>query len=93
MACRGGPEPLREAWVFGSGENGCAVRMRLKCAECGCFPGRDSEVRGKWVLPPGEIVCAWKTVVPRTKEFSSYYWILLCIIGLSANSQEMLSTL
>ena len=40
------PNPLREAWVFGSGENGCAVRARLKCAECGCFPGRDTEVRG-----------------------------------------------
>ena len=56
--------------MFVSGENGCAVRARLKCAECGCFLGRDTEVRGKWVFPRGDIVCAWKTVVPRTKEFS-----------------------
>ena len=56
--------------MFGSGENGCAVRARLKCAECGCFPGRDSEVHGKWVLPPGKIVCARKTVVSQT-----YNWL------------------
>ena len=60
----------------------------------GAFPRRDTEVRGKWVFPPGEIICARKTVVPRTKEFSVVIiGLLLCMIGLSANSQEMLSTL
>ena len=67
--------------MFGSGETGCAVRARLKCAECGCFPGRDTEERRKLVFPPGEIVCARKTVVPRTKEFSvviiGYYCVYL----------------
>ena len=60
----GVPNPLREAWVFSSGENGCTVRARLMFAECGCFPGQDTEVRGKWVFPPADIVCARKTVVP-----------------------------
>ena len=45
-------------------------------------------------VSPGEIGCAWKTVVPRTKEFSVIIiGLLLYMIGLSANSQEMLSTL
>ena len=49
-------------------------------------------MRGKWVFPPGEIICARKTVVPRTKEFSVVIiGLLLCMIGLSANYQEMLS--
>ena len=60
----------------------------------GAFPGRDTEVRGKWVVSPGEIVCARKTIVPWTKEFNVVIiGLLLCMIGLSANSQEMLSTL
>ena len=79
------PETLRPKWVFTSGE---------------------TEVRGMWVFPPGETpdarkvgvslgetVVAWKTGVPRTR------LIIVCIIGLllykiglSANSQEALST-
>ena len=44
----------------GSGET------ELSAWNVGVFPGRDSEVRGKWVLPRGEIVCARKTVVIRS---------------------------
>ena len=43
--------------MFGSGETGCAVRARLKCADCGCYPGRDTEERGKWVFPQARFMC------------------------------------
>ena len=54
----------------------------------------ETEVCGMWVFPPGVIVCARKMIVPRTKEFNVVIiGLLLCMIGLSDNSQEMLSTL
>ena len=57
------------------------------------FGSGETEVRGKWVLSPCEIGGAWKTVVPRTKEFSVInIGLLLYMIGLSAISHEMLST-
>ena len=49
-------------------------------------------MRGKWVFPPGETVVARKTVVPRTREISvCIIGLLLYKLGLSANSQEVLS--
>ena len=58
------------------------------------FGSGETEVHGTWVFPPGEIGLAWKTVVPRTKGFDAIIiGLLLYMIGLSANSQWMLSTL
>ena len=49
-------------------------------------------MRGKWVFPPGKAGRARKTVVPRTKGFNVIIiGLLLYMIGLSANSQEVLS--
>ena len=49
-------------------------------------------MRGSWVLPRGETGGAWKTGVPRTKVLLMYLTICYYIAGLSANSQEVLST-
>ena len=49
-------------------------------------------MRGKWVFPPGETVVARKIVVPRTRGISvCIIGLLLYKLGLSANSQEVLS--
>ena len=77
---------------------------RLKCAESGCFPGRDNCVRD---IPRTNCIivnvlldnyCIRPAFVPIRKKTLSTYVNLVCIIGLllyktgiSANSQEVLS--
>ena len=49
LACREAPETLRKVWVFGSGET--------------VFGSGEAEVRGMWVLTPGETPDARKVGV------------------------------
>ena len=85
LACWEAPETLRVVWVFGSGETEVRGRWVLS-------PGASHRMRGKWVFPPGETGLARKTVVPQTRGINVIIiGLLLYMIGLSANSQEVLS--
>ena len=78
--------------MFGSGETVFSSGETEVHGMWVLSPGETLKCAEKWVFPPGEIVCAWKTIVPQTKEFNVVIiGLLLCMIGLSANSQEMLS--
>ena len=55
-------------------------------------PGETPGAR-KVGVSPGETAGAWKMGVPRTKVFTMYWTIIVLYkLGLSANSQEVLST-
>ena len=57
----------------------------------GVSPGRDT-VCTESVCTPGETIVAWKMGVTRTRLIIVCNGVLLYMIGLSANSQEALST-
>ena len=71
---------------------GCRLRARRKCAICGClprarstsgevFPGRELYVRGIQLFPGRMLIVEYWTIIVYCNH-----------AGLSANSQEMLST-
>ena len=46
----------------------------------GAFPGRDlrcAEEPGKWVSSPARVLCARKTVIPRTTNIVVYWTIIV----------------
>ena len=78
------PETLRPTWVFTLGE----IEVRGMWV---FSPGETPDVR-KVGVSPGETVVARNTGVPRTGWIIVGIGLLLYKLGLSANSQEVLST-